>query len=70
MSDQNPLLGDARNGNGAGFGSAAGLGSPELRASVQEGEEMVREFIRRHPVPVVLGALALGFAVARLLRED
>jgi len=72
MSNQNPLLEDTGSGNGAGrdFGSSTGLGSPELRGSLREGEERVREFIREHPVPVVLGALALGYAVARLLRDD
>jgi hypothetical protein len=33
-------------------------------------ENRVREFIRSHPLPVVLGALALGFVVARWIRED
>jgi hypothetical protein len=30
----------------------------------------LREFIRAHPLPVVFGALVLGFAVARWVRED
>jgi hypothetical protein len=62
-------------GNGAdemSAGSAAereGLLPQGVHALVEE-EARVREFIRSHPLPVVLGALVLGFAVARWMRED
>ena len=62
-------------GNGAdeiGAGSAAeleGLLPQSMRALVEQ-KARVGEFIRSHPLPVVLGALALGFAVARWMRED
>ncbi len=76
MSDLwRPLAGDAsdgplRNGAAPRFAAEAGPDTSDPDGSLREGEERVRDFIRRHPVPVVLGALALGFAVARLLRED
>jgi len=62
-------------GNGADEMSAGSGGELEglLPQSVQalvEQEARVREFIRSHPLSVVLGALALGFAVARWMRED
>jgi hypothetical protein len=37
---------------------------------LREGDERARAFIRDHPVPAVLGALALGYVVARILRSD
>ena len=62
-------------GNGGaeiGAGSAAELEGffPQSVHALVEQEARVREFIRSHPLPVVLGALALGFAVARWMRED
>jgi len=35
-----------------------------------ESEIRVRELIRAHPVGFVVGAAALGFAVARLVRDE
>ena len=62
-------------GNGADeirAGSAAKLEGllPQGVHALVEQEARVRELIRSHPLPVVLGALALGFAVARWMRED
>jgi hypothetical protein len=62
-------------GNGAdeiSAGSAAELEGllPRSVHTLVEQEPRVREFIRSHPLPVVLGALALGFAIARWMRED
>ena len=62
-------------GNGAdeiSAGSAAELEGllPQSVHALVEQKTRVREFIRSHPLPVVLGALALGFAVARWMRED
>ncbi len=37
---------------------------------VAEQEERLREFIRAHPLPVVLGALLLGFAIAKAVRGE
>jgi len=53
-------------------GSAAELEGffPQRVHALVEQEARVREFIRSHPLPVILGALALGFAVARWMRED
>jgi hypothetical protein len=34
-----------------------------------EQEHRMREFIRAHPLTAVFGALALGFVVARTMRE-
>jgi hypothetical protein len=42
----------------------------ELQDAFLEREARVRRFIQTHPVPVVLGALAVGFLLARLVRED
>ena len=62
-------------GNGAdeiSAGSAAELEGffPHSVHALVDREARVREFIRSHPLPVVLGALALGFAVARWVREN
>jgi len=43
---------------------------PQSVHALVEQEARVREFIRSHPLPVVLGALVLGFAAARWMRED
>ena len=67
-----PQSNEMTRGNGAdeiSAGSAAEL-EDLLPRSVVEQEARVREFIRSHPLPVVLGALALGFSVARWMRED
>ncbi len=37
--------------------------------SLLDQEDRVRDFVRAHPVSVVAGALVLGFALARLIRE-
>jgi hypothetical protein len=34
-----------------------------------DGEEQARDLIRAHPVATLVGAAALGFALARLVRE-
>ena len=62
-------------GNAAGeirTGSAAdrkGL-LPQSVPGLVEQEGRVRAFIESHPLMVVLGALALGFSVARWMRKD
>ena len=38
--------------------------------ALEEREAQARELIRAHPVAAVLGAAALGFAIARLVRSD
>lgn len=43
--------------------------SPSLRETLTAQEDHLRELIRAHPVAAVVGGLALGFVVARLLRE-
>ena len=43
---------------------------PQTKHALAESEARMREFIRAHPLPVVLGAIVLGFAVARWIRED
>jgi hypothetical protein len=57
------------NGNGAA-GDIAELLPPGLEETLRASDERARAFIREHPVPVVLGALALGFVGARLFRSD
>jgi hypothetical protein len=37
--------------------------------SLFDQEDRIRDFVRAHPLSVVAGALVLGFAVARLIRE-
>jgi hypothetical protein len=37
--------------------------------ALEEREAQARELIRAHPVASVLGAAALGFAIARLVRS-
>jgi len=37
--------------------------------SLVEQEDRIRDFVRAHPISVVAGALVLGFAFARLIRE-
>ncbi len=70
-----PQSNEVTRGNGAHelrAGSAAELEGllPQSVHALVEREAHVREFIRSHPLSVVLGALALGFAVARWMRED
>ena len=42
----------------------------DMRGMLRDQEDRAREFIRAHPVGVVLTALAIGFIAARLIRED
>ena len=42
----------------------------DVRGLLLEQESRAREFIRAHPLGVVLSALALGYIAARLMRED
>jgi hypothetical protein len=42
----------------------------DVRGLLLAQEGRAREFIRAHPIGVVLSALALGFIAARLMRED
>ncbi len=42
----------------------------DWQSALAEGEAQARELIRSHPVAAVLGAAALGFAIARLVRGD
>jgi len=39
------------------------------QAALSEREAQARELIRAHPVASLLGAAAIGFALARLMRE-
>lgn len=43
---------------------------PDWQGALEEGEAQARELIREHPVAAVLGAAALGFVIARLMRGD
>ena len=42
---------------------------PETLSALAEQENRLREFIQRHPLAVVGGALVLGFIAARAMRE-
>jgi hypothetical protein len=42
----------------------------DWQSELEEREAQARELIRAHPVVAVLGAAALGFAIARLVRSD
>jgi hypothetical protein len=71
----NPQSNEVTRGNGADeirTGSAAGLEGllPQSVRALVEQESRVRAFIQSHPLMVVLGALALGFSVARWMREE
>jgi hypothetical protein len=63
-----------RSGNGPNRSGAAEefsdhLVPPTVMDTLAEQEDRMREFIRSHPLSVVFGALALGFVVARTMRE-
>ena len=45
-----------------------GSGWDELRRVWRSAEPRVRQTLTSHPVPMLLGALAVGFVVARLVR--
>ncbi len=52
---------------------AGALTDGEVGAALREREARLREFVVSHPLPVLLGAVAAGFALARvmrLMRED
>jgi hypothetical protein len=53
-------------GDGEGFEE---LIPQTVMDTLAEQERRMREFIRSHPLAVVAGALALGFVVARAIRE-
>jgi hypothetical protein len=56
--------------NGPGSGEEFSELLPHsLRETLTSQEDHLRELIRSHPLAVVFGALALGFAVARWMRE-
>lgn len=58
-------------GNGHPFDGAFGaLDGGDLRETLREAEPRVREMLARHPVPLLLGALAAGYLIARLMRGD
>lgn len=42
----------------------------DWQSALAEREEQARDLIRAHPVAAVLGAAALGFVIARLIRDD
>ena len=45
----------------------------DLRESLRQHESRIREFVLDHPIPVLLGAVSVGYLlarVARLMRED
>jgi hypothetical protein len=56
--------------NGPDRTTYEGLLPQDLRGMLLEQENRAREFIRAHPLGVVLSALAIGYVAARLLRED
>jgi hypothetical protein len=56
--------------NGPDHGSFEPLLSDDVRGLLLAQESRAREFIRAHPLGVVLSALALGYIAARLMRED
>ena len=52
---------------------ADGANGEELPAwaeLLEETETVARDLIRAHPVAFVIGAAVLGFAVARLVRDE
>lgn len=51
-------------------GSFEELGASDLRETLRRGEAELRAFVQRHPVAVLCGALAMGFLVGRLIREE
>jgi hypothetical protein len=61
-----------------GMEARQSLDAPDERAAapfdwqgeLEEREAQARELIRAHPVAAVLGAAALGFAIARLVRSS
>lgn len=42
----------------------------DWQSALAEREAQARDLIRAHPVAAVLGAAALGFVIARLIRDD
>jgi hypothetical protein len=42
----------------------------DVRGMLRDQESRARDFIRAHPLGVVVCALALGYVAARLMRED
>jgi hypothetical protein len=61
---------ESRTTNGPDEGPFESFFPPDVRGMLLEQENRAREFIRAHPLGVVLSALALGFIAARLMRED
>jgi hypothetical protein len=59
--------GPDRREHGEAFGD---LLSPAMRNTLAEQEHRVRELIRSRPFASVLGALAFGYVVARLMRNS
>jgi hypothetical protein len=64
------MSGNGRNNIGVASAAESEDCQPQKMHALVESEARMREFIRAHPLPVVLGALVLGFAVARWVRED
>jgi hypothetical protein len=62
--------GNGRNRTGVASASESEDLLPPKMHALAEPVARVREFIRAHPLPVVLGALVLGFVGARWVRED
>lgn len=57
-------------GNGGDYDEGFGVfGGDELRESLLAAEPRVRELLASHPVPLLLGALAAGYLLARLVRR-
>lgn len=42
----------------------------DWRSMLTAREEQARDLIRAHPIASLLGAAVLGFAIARLVREE
>lgn len=41
----------------------------DARAALSDADRKVRGFVQEHPVATLVGALALGYVVGRLLRK-
>jgi hypothetical protein len=59
-----------KTGNGPDRGTFDSFFPQDMRGLLLEQETRAREFIRAHPLGVVISALAFGYIAARLMRED
>jgi hypothetical protein len=61
---------NATAGNGPDRTLLGGILQRDVRGLLLDQEDRAREFIRAHPLGVVLCALVFGYVAARLVRED